>query len=118
MLLSGDESAYLAAQKQPMKLAAMEGLYKGEKNAGLVAAGILNPAKKLGDDTEPFLLEIKVPYALGIMADRELDSFTPGINDLLYGNSKHGIISVEEKMAKGKVAIEALKNYKEAKKSK
>ncbi|EAT97339.1 cytochrome ubiquinol oxidase subunit I [Campylobacter concisus] len=117
LLLSGDESAYLAAQKQPMKLAAMEGLYKGEKNAGLVAAGILNPAKKLGDDTEPFLLEIKVPYALGIMANRELDSFTPGINDLLYGNSERGIMGVEEKMAKGKVAIEALKNYKEAKKA-
>ena len=117
LLLSGDESAYLAAQKQPMKLAAMEGLYNGEKNAGLVAAGILNPAKKLGDDTEPFLLEIKVPYALGIMANRELDSFTPGINDLLYGNSEHNLISVEEKMAKGKVAIEALKNYKEAKKT-
>ena len=117
LLLSGDESAYLAAQKQPMKLAAMEGLYKGEKNAGLVAAGILNPAKKLGDENDAFLLEIKVPYALGIMANRELDSFTPGINDLLYGNSEHNLISVEEKMAKGKVAIEALKNYKEAKKA-
>ncbi len=117
LLLSGDESAYLAAQKQPMKLAAMEGLYKGEKNAGLVAAGILNPAKKLGDESDAFLLEIKVPYALGIMANRELDSFTPGINDLLYGNSEHNLISVEEKMAKGKVAIEALKNYKEAKKA-
>ena len=117
VLLSGDESAYLAAQKQPMKLAAMEGLYKGEKNAGLVAAGILNPAKKLGDESDAFLFEIKVPYALGIMANRELDSFTPGINDLLYGNSEHNLISVEEKMAKGKVAIEALKNYKEAKKA-
>ena len=117
LLLSGDESAYLAAQKQPMKLAAMEGLYKGEKNAGLVAAGILNPAKKLGDESDAFLLEIKVPYALGIMANRELNSFTPGINDLLYGNSERGIMSVEEKMAKGKVAIEALKNYKEAKKT-
>ena len=117
LLLSGDESAYLAAQKQPMKLAAMEGLYKGEQNAGLVAAGILNPAKKLGDESDAFLLEIKVPYALGIMANRELNSFTPGINDLLYGNSEHNLISVEEKMAKGKVAIEALKNYKEAKKA-
>ena len=117
LLLSGDESAYLAAQKQPMKLAAMEGLYKGETNAGLVAAGILNPAKKLGDESDAFLLEIKVPYALGIMANRELNSFTPGINDLLYGNSERGIMSVEEKMAKGKVAIEALKNYKEAKKA-
>ena len=83
LLLSGDESAYFVAQKQPMKLAAMEGLYKGETNAGLVAAGILNIAKNLGDESEPFLLEIKVPYALGIMANRGLDSFTPGINDLL-----------------------------------
>ena len=31
---TGDGSAYHVAQKQPMKLAAMEGLYNGKKGAG------------------------------------------------------------------------------------
>lgn len=36
---TGDGSAYEVAQKQPMKLAAMEGLYQGENGAGLIAWG-------------------------------------------------------------------------------
>ena len=39
--LTGDGSAYDVAQTQPMKLAAMEGLFEGETNADLVAAGII-----------------------------------------------------------------------------
>src|SRR5574344_28016 len=35
--LTGDKSAYLVSEKQPMKLAAMEGLYEGGKGEGLVA---------------------------------------------------------------------------------
>ena len=33
LFFSGDESAYQVAQKQPMKLAAMEGIYEGEHRA-------------------------------------------------------------------------------------
>lgn len=43
---TGDSSAYLVAQTQPMKLAAMEGYYDGQQGAPLVAAGLLNPDKK------------------------------------------------------------------------
>ena len=35
--LTGDGAGYEVAQRQPMKLAAMEGYYEGEKGAGLVA---------------------------------------------------------------------------------
>ena len=115
VLFSGDESAYQVAQTQPMKLAAMEGLYKGEVNAGIVAAGVLNPSKTAGDDKKPFLFEIKAPYALGLMATRGLDNFTPGIDDLVFGNEKFGIEGADKKIEKGKIALQALKDYKTAK---
>ena len=115
VLFSGDESAYQVAQKQPMKLAAMEGLYKGEVNAGIVTAGVLNLSKLPGDDKEPFLFEIKAPYALGLMATRGLDNFTPGIDDLVFGNEKFGIEGADKKIKKGKIALQALKDYKVAK---
>ena len=42
MILTGDESARQIYRVQPMKFAAMEGLYKGETNAPLVAIGVFN----------------------------------------------------------------------------
>ena len=47
MAYSGDGSAYLVSKYQPMKLAAMEGLYKGENKAPLVAVALLNPDKDI-----------------------------------------------------------------------
>ncbi|MBW2186107.1 MAG: cytochrome ubiquinol oxidase subunit I [Deltaproteobacteria bacterium] len=112
---TGDESAYTAAQVQPMKLAAMEGLWDGEVDADLVMLGIVNPAKKAGDDKDAFQLEIKVPYLLSLLANRELGSFVPGVNDLVYGNAEHGIVGADEKMVIGKKAIHQLALYKQAK---
>ena len=117
LMFSGDESAYQVARTQPMKLAAMEGLHKGEQNAGLVAMGVLDPSKKPGDGKDTFLFELKVPYALGIMATRKFDSFTPGIEDLVYGNEAQNIESVASKMTKGSLAVSALASYNAAKKS-
>ena len=112
VLFSGDESAYQVAQKQPMKLAAMEGLYKGEVNAGIVAMGILTPDKKPGDEKEPFIVEIQAPYLLGLMATRGINNFTPGIDDLVYGNKKFNIPSTQSKIDSGKIALNALENIK------
>ncbi|MCR4941869.1 MAG: cytochrome ubiquinol oxidase subunit I [Campylobacter sp.] len=117
VLFSGDESAYQVANKQPMKLAAMEGLYKGEKNAGIVAFGVLNSDKKLGDNQSPYKFEISTPYALGIMATRDINKFTPGIEDLVFGNQEYSIESVSEKIAKGRLAVGALKDFKTAQKA-
>jgi cytochrome d ubiquinol oxidase subunit I len=39
---TGDESAYVTANKQPMKLAAYEGLYQGRINAPMTVFGIVN----------------------------------------------------------------------------
>ena len=115
LLTSGDESAYQVAQNQPMKLAAMEGLYKGESKAGIVAIGHLNSNKKIGDEKETFDFKLEIPYALSLLGYHSLLAYVPGIEDMLYGNKEHNIVSVEQKMVQGKRAILALKAYKDAK---
>ncbi|MCK9295783.1 MAG: cytochrome ubiquinol oxidase subunit I [Desulfobulbaceae bacterium] len=114
---TGDEAAYTVAQKQPMKLAAMEGLYDGQTSAPLVAAGLINSAKLPGDNQQPFAMEIKIPGLLSLLANRDPGSFVPGINDLVFGNRQQHIIGAQEKIEKGKIALELLRTYKEARKS-
>ncbi len=112
---TGDEAAYEVAQKQPMKLAAMEGLYKGERGAGIVAMGIVNSNKSPGDVQDAFLFEVKVPQVLSLLANREPGSFVPGIDDLVYGNVEEGVMGVNTMMEKGKLALADLASYKKAK---
>ncbi|MGB3752167.1 MAG: cytochrome ubiquinol oxidase subunit I, partial [Arcobacteraceae bacterium] len=112
LTLTGDESAYQVAQKQPMKLAAMEGLYEGKKDAGIVGVGILNPAKTLDNDEETYLFEIELPYALSLLGYHDMNAFVPGIKDIVYGNETYGIMSTQEKIDKGKLAVQALEDYK------
>ncbi|GAD18009.1 cytochrome ubiquinol oxidase subunit I [Helicobacter fennelliae] len=116
LFFSGDESAYQVTQKQPLKLAAMEGIYDGEHRAGLIAFGILNPAKKPGDSEPTFLFDITIPYALSILGQRDTQGFIPGINDLIYGNKEKNIESVSERMLRGQIALKALSQYQELKK--
>ncbi len=118
IILSGDESAHQVALKQPVKLAAMEGLYEGKEQAGIVGVGVLNPKKTLKNDEEAFLFELEAPYALSFLGYHDINAFVPGLKDLVYGNEKYNIESAQSKMDKGKIAIEALKNYKQAKKEK
>ena len=113
---TGDEAAYSVAQHQPMKLAAFEGLWQGEKGAGLVAAGVINPDKKPGDSQDAFSFEVRIPGLLSLLANREAGSFVPGINDLVYGNPEHGITGAVQRMETGKKAIDALATYKHAQK--
>ena len=118
---TGDGSGYQVAQKQPMKLAAMEGYYKGQPGAGLVAFGILNPDKQqVGDEaTDPFLMRIEIPKMLSLLAERDADAFVPGIEDILKGGYplKDGTtaLSAEEKMERGRKAISAFGDYRKAK---
>ncbi|MCD8042416.1 MAG: cytochrome ubiquinol oxidase subunit I [Tannerellaceae bacterium] len=122
VLYTGDGSGYQVAQKQPMKLAAMEGLYKGENGAGLVAVGLLNPKKQsYNDGVDPFLFNIRMPKLLSMLAERDMDAFVPGIDDILEGGYelKDGskALSAEEKIEKGRMAIQALAAYREASKN-
>jgi len=117
LLTSGDESAFQVAQQQPMKLAAMEGLYKGESRAGIIAIGLLDNEKVLGDNIEPFHFKVEIPNALSFLGYHSLNAFVPGIEDMVYGNEKHDIMSIKEKMLQGKLAVTALRDYKNAKKA-
>lgn len=118
-LWTGDGSAYQVAQRQPMKLAAMEGLYDGTTHAELVAIGVLDPAKtQYNDGKDPYLFHIAIPDMLSLLAERNADAFVPGIRDLIDGGYrlKDGstALSAEEKMERGRVAIQALANYRAA----
>ena len=115
-VINGDESAYEIAQVQPMKLAAIEGLYEGRMNPGVVAFGIVNRDKQVFDNKEPFHFEIEIPYMLGLMANRSFNSFVPGMKDLVYGNPDHNIMGSAQKMVRGKDAIASLDAYRQAKK--
>ena len=112
---TGDEAAYNNAHRQPMKLAAFEGLWEGQKGAGLVAAGIVNPSKTVNDDQAPFLFEVRLPGLLSLLANRAPNSFVPGIKDLVYGNKAENIMGASEKIQKGKIALTQLALYKKAK---
>ena len=123
LAVTGDGSGYEVAQKQPMKLAAMEGLYHGKKGAGLVAIGVLNPStadnSKYADQAYGFLFKIELPKLLSLMGHRSLDAFVPGINDIIDGGYtlKDGTtaLSFEEKRVRGQRAIAALASYQLAK---
>ncbi|MBC8314533.1 MAG: cytochrome ubiquinol oxidase subunit I [Bacteroidales bacterium] len=122
---TGDGSAYTVAQSQPMKLAAMEGLYEGEAGAGLVAFGILNPDKKPGDGEDAFLVKVQIPSLLSILGYRNTEAYVPGVEDIVNGGykpwfekipveEKEMTYSVAQKIEKGKLAISALRDYKTA----
>lgn len=118
---TGDGSAYHVAQKQPMKLAAMEGLYQGGEGVGLVAVGVLTPGKQYDDGKDPFVFNVQFPKMLSFLAERDFNAFVPGIVDLVeggYDTPAGKALSIEEKMAKGRAAMLALNQYSEAKKAK
>ena len=66
--VDSDGSAYKVADKQPMKLAAMEGVYNGKNGQELIAFGILNPDKKYDNDEKEFLFDIPIPKLLSIFS--------------------------------------------------
>ena len=112
---NGDESAHHIAERQPMKLAAMEGLYDGQTNAPVVALGLLNGDKKPGDKLPAFRQEVKIPGLLSLLANRKMDSFVPGINDLIEGNAEHQVVGARQRMESGRIAVSQLASYKDAK---
>ena len=98
VMLSGDSSAVHVAEYQPMKLAAAEGLEEGGERA-------------------PFSIVpgVEVPGVLSILATHDLNGYVPGINNLLdgYTTPKGEVFpSAEEKIARGKEALEAFGQYR------
>ncbi|MCF8303260.1 MAG: cytochrome ubiquinol oxidase subunit I [Bacteroidales bacterium] len=127
-ILVGDISGQLVAKNQPMKFAAIEGLYKGQKNAGLIAIGMFstqNP-EEARKNVKDFAFKIEIPNMLSYLAYRDFEAFVPGIEDIIEGSyeytdksgKKVTALSANEKIRRGRKAIRALSNYKIAKDNK
>ena len=103
VMFSGDSSAVHVAKYQPMKLAAAEGLEDGgEKAPFSVVPGV------------------EVPGVLSILATHDIYGYVPGINNILDGYTDNdGVthLSAEEKMERGKIAIDAFGEYRALKDS-
>ena len=116
---TGHKSAQSVGEVQPMKLAAMEALYNGGTDQGLTAIAWVNPFCQpdyANEESAP--LKLEMPFALSFMATNDIHGYVPGINDILNGYTKpDGTVepSIDEKIARGKKAIEALAAYRQAK---
>ncbi len=116
-LFTGDLSAVKVAEKQPMKLAAMEALYDGGEGVGLTAVAAVNPFTQpdyaKGGEAP---LRIAIPKGLSLLATHSTDGFVPGVNDILNGYTRPDgkrELSAEEKMARGQRAITTLAQYRQ-----
>ncbi|HEY2890805.1 MAG TPA: cytochrome ubiquinol oxidase subunit I [Dongiaceae bacterium] len=91
VVVLGDESGYTAGQNQKMKIAAIEAMWETEPApASFTIFGIPD----LPNRTTHY--EIKVPWALGLIATRSLNTEVPGIKNLVEANAvriKSGMIA-------------------------
>lgn len=116
-LSTGHGSAVEVSRTQPMKLAAMEGLWNGEAGQELVAFGILNPKKQYTDNEDPYLFKIGIPNGLSFLARADFNAFVPGINDILNGVDYNSdgqpvsTLSYDERIRLGKISHDALRAY-------
>jgi cytochrome d ubiquinol oxidase subunit I len=91
VVVLGDESGYTASQNQRMKIAAIEAMWETEPApASFTIFGVPDLA------TRTTRYEISVPWALGLIATRSLDTEVPGIKNLVATNAeriKSGMIA-------------------------
>lgn len=121
-IYTGDSSAQDVTRTQPMKLAAMEGLNDGYDGVSLTVFGIMTdsdtlPSTRMKETRYSFA----IPKLLSFLGYHNFNAYIPGINDILNGyTSFEGKTypSIEQRMANGRTAIEALKSYKQAMKEK
>ena len=118
IMLSGHHSAYTVAQTQPMKLAAMEALYKGGVDQPLTLIAGINPFAQPDYETQDEApLKLAVPYALSFLATNDMNGYVPGIRDILDGYTKPDgtqELSLDEKIERGRAAIAALADFRKA----
>lgn len=120
--MTGHGSAVEVARVQPMKLAAMEGVYNGSVGQDLTAFGILKPDAAATPD-DPMMFAIDLPKGLSYMIYMHGDGFVPGINDLIAGRTINEAgdtvygLSYADKREIGLAARQALRDYAEASKA-
>ncbi len=117
-MFTGDLSARDITRTQPMKLAAMEGLNEGGKGVDLTLIGltVTDPALP-SDRMYRVKYGIALPNMLSFLGYHDFDAYIPGVQDILNGYvSSDGTEypSVEQRMANGRMAIAALKDYRKA----
>jgi len=102
VVVLGDESGYTISENQKMKLAAMEAMWETEPApAGFTVFGVPDL------ETQTNTYEIKIPWVLGLIATRTLDTPLPGIKDL--------VVRAEERIRRGMVAYAALSKLRQGK---
>jgi len=125
LVYTGDGSAYQVAQKQPMKLAAMEGLYQGSTGAGLVVIGMPTPGKEYNDNKDDYVFKFEIPQLLSFLGYGDTEAFVPGVKDLVEGGYEYTdengeaqtALSAVQKIEMGKKARVALSEFKKAKRN-
>ena len=117
-IFTGDTSAQDVTRTQPMKLAAMEGLNEGGKGASFTLIGFPTEDPALPSSRmRTVKYGITIPKLLSFLGYHDFNAYVPGIQNIIDGyTSNDGTIypSLSQRMANGRTAIEALKNYKQA----
>ena len=117
-MYTGDSSAQDVTKTQPMKFAAMEGLNKGGNGVEFTVIGIpTNDPSLPTSKMKKMEYAIHVPKMLSFLGYHDFNAYIPGIQNILDGyTSQEGITypSLEQRMANGRPAIDALKTYKQA----
>ncbi|MCS0501200.1 cytochrome ubiquinol oxidase subunit I [Ancylobacter mangrovi] len=101
VVVLGDESGYLTTEHQKMKLAAMEAMWETEPAP---AAFTLFGLPSQTDRETHFA--VRVPWVLGLIATRSLDTVVPGINELV-GHA-------QDRIKSGVIAFDALQKIRAA----
>ena len=121
-IFTGDTSAQDVTRTQPMKLAAMEGLNEGGKGAPFTLIGLTCTDPQLPSERmKTVKYGITIPKLLSFLGYHDFDAYVPGIQNIMDGyTSEDGkeYPSIEQRMANGRLAIDALKTYKQAVKDK
>ncbi|WP_404933969.1 cytochrome ubiquinol oxidase subunit I [Nitratireductor sp. ac15] len=101
VVVLGDESGYLATEHQKMKLAAIEAMWETEPApASFTAFGFPD------QEARETHYAVHIPWAMGIIATRSLDTQIPGIEELVE--------RAEERIRNGIVAYDALQKIRAA----
>ena len=115
IIITGDGSARQVAKTQPMKLAAVEGLYRGESGAPFSIVSFKQSTENPEHPYEKTRTAVNIPKMLSFLASHDVNAFVPGITDLIEGNEQQGIMSAYEKAIRGKEAQKVLKLMKDVK---
>ncbi len=120
-MATGDGSAKEVARVQPMKLAAMEGVYRGHEGQEITAVGLLTPDKQWNDDKDEFIFHIAIPKGLSFLATGDLDGFVPGVTDIVkgyavneQGDTVYRDVPIAERIERGKAAHQSLRDFDQA----